>query len=93
MVVLYEATAGLDPVAAARTERHLHTALCTLTVVTIVHRLDVAERADRVIVLEDGRIVASGHHTELIADPEAAYAQLWRSWSASRVEGAVTEAG
>jgi ATP-binding cassette, subfamily C, bacterial len=93
VVVLDEATAELDPVAAARTERHLHTALGNRTVVTIVHRLDVAERADRVIVLEDGRIVASGHHTELIADPEAAYAQLWRSWSASRIEGAVTESG
>jgi ABC-type multidrug transport system fused ATPase/permease subunit len=93
VVVLDEATAELDPVAAARTERHLHAALGERTVVTIVHRLDVAERADRIIVLEEGRIVASGHHTELIADPEAAYAQLWQSWSASRVEGAVTEAG
>jgi ABC-type multidrug transport system fused ATPase/permease subunit len=91
--VLDEATAELDPVAAARTERHLHAALGERTVVTIVHRLDVAERADRIIVLEEGRIVAAGHHTELIADPEAAYAQLWQSWSASRVEGAVTEAG
>ena len=93
VVVLDEATAELDPVAAARTERHLHAALGERTVVTIVHRLDVAERADRIIVLEEGRIVASGHHTELIADPEAAYAQLWQSWSASRIEGAVTEAG
>ena len=87
VVVLDEATAELDPVAAARTERHLHAALGERTVATIVHRLDVAERADRVIVLEDGRIVASGHHSELIVDPDAAYAQLWRSWSASRIEG------
>ena len=47
VVVLDEATAELDPVAAARTERHLHAALGDRTVVTIVHRLDVAERADR----------------------------------------------
>jgi ATP-binding cassette subfamily C protein len=90
VVVLDEATAELDPVAAARTERHLDTALGQRTVITIVHRLDVAERADRVIVLEGGRIVASGHHSELIADPGAAYAQLWQAWSASRTEGAVT---
>ncbi len=75
VVVLDEATAELDPVAAARTERHLDAALGRRTVVTIVHRLDVAERADRVIVLEEGRIVASGHHSELIADPEAVYAR------------------
>jgi ABC-type multidrug transport system fused ATPase/permease subunit len=91
VVVLDEATAELDPVAAARTERHLDTALGQRTVITIVHRLDVAERADRVIVLEGGQIVASGHHSELIADPESAYAQLWQAWSASRTEGAVTE--
>jgi ABC-type multidrug transport system fused ATPase/permease subunit len=86
VVVLDEATAELDPVAAARTERHLDAALGQRTVITIVHRLDVAERADRVIVLEEGRIVAMGHHSELVADPEAAYAQLWHAWSASRHE-------
>jgi len=84
VVVLDEATAELDPVAAARTERHLDTALGGRTVITIVHRLDVAERADRVVVLEAGRIVASGRHADLVADTDGAYAQLWRAWSASR---------
>jgi ABC-type multidrug transport system fused ATPase/permease subunit len=92
VVVLDEATAELDPVAAARTERHLDAALGRRTVVTIVHRLDVAERADRVVVLDEGGIVASGHHTELLADRAGPYAQLWRAWSESRTEGAHIEA-
>jgi ABC-type multidrug transport system fused ATPase/permease subunit len=84
VVVLDEATADLDPVAAARTERHLDVALGKRTVITIVHRLDVAESADRVLVLEDGRVVACGHHEHLVAEPGSVYARLWRAWSESR---------
>jgi ABC-type multidrug transport system fused ATPase/permease subunit len=71
-------------VAAARTERHLDVALGKRTVITIVHRLDVAESADRVLVLEDGRVVACGHHEHLVAEPGSVYARLWRAWSESR---------
>ena len=89
VVVLDEATADLDPVAAARTERHLDVALGKRTVITIVHRLDVAERADRVLVLEAGRVVACGHHEQLIAEPDSVYARLWRTWNESRTESGV----
>jgi ABC-type multidrug transport system fused ATPase/permease subunit len=86
VVVLDEATAELDPVAAARTERHLDAALGRRTVISIVHRLDVAERADRVLVLDGGVVVACGRHTELVADAGSPYAELWEAWSASRRE-------
>jgi ABC-type multidrug transport system fused ATPase/permease subunit len=86
VVVLDEATAELDPVAAARTERHLDAALGRRTVISIVHRLDVAERADRVLVLDRGVVVACGRHADLVADAGSPYADLWRAWSASRRE-------
>jgi ATP-binding cassette subfamily C protein len=86
VVVLDEATAELDPVAAARTERHLDAALGRRTVISIVHRLDVAERADRVLVLDGGVVVACGRHSELVADAGSPYADLWETWSASRRE-------
>ncbi|MDY7106420.1 MAG: ABC transporter ATP-binding protein [Actinomycetota bacterium] len=83
VVVLDEATADLDPAAAARTERHLETALAGRTVVTVAHRLRVAERADRVIVMEGGVIVADGSHAEL-AHAGGLYTDLWRTWSEAR---------
>jgi ATP-binding cassette subfamily C protein len=88
VVVLDEATAELDPVAAARTERHLDAALGRRTVISIVHRLDMAERADRVVVLDRGVVAACGTHAELVADAGSAYAELWEAWSASRREEA-----
>jgi ABC-type multidrug transport system fused ATPase/permease subunit len=88
VVVLDEATAELDPVAAARTERHLDAALGRRTVISIVHRLDVAERADRVLVLDHGVVVACGPHAELVREPGSAYSELWRAWRASRREEA-----
>lgn len=83
VVVLDEATADLDPAGAARTERHLAAALAGRTVVSIAHRLDAAARADRVLVLEAGRIVEDGRHAELLAGG-GLYAQMWERWRADR---------
>lgn len=83
VVVLDEATADLDPAAAARTERHLDTALAGRTVLTAAHRLDVAARADRVVVMDAGAIVAVGIHADLLA-AGGTYAELWAHWSADR---------
>jgi ATP-binding cassette subfamily C protein len=82
-VILDEATAELDPTAAARTERHLSSALEGRTVLTIAHRLDAAARADRVVVMDAGVVVAAGPHAELLAQ-EGTYAALWARWTAAR---------
>jgi ATP-binding cassette subfamily C protein len=78
-LILDEATAALDPSTARRTERALAALLTGRTVIAIAHRLNTAQDADRVAVMEAGRVVELGSHDELLA-AGGAYAQLWRSW-------------
>ncbi len=73
------ATAALDPTTARRTERALAAVLAGRTVIAIAHRLNTAHDAERVAVLDGGRITELGSHDELIA-AGGAYAELWRSW-------------
>ncbi|WP_435107391.1 ABC transporter ATP-binding protein [Nocardiopsis synnemataformans] len=78
-VVLDEATSLLDPTTARAAERSLAAVLEGRTVIAIAHRLHTAHDADRVAVVEDGRITELGTHDELVG-AGGAYAALWRSW-------------
>ncbi|WP_327001118.1 ABC transporter ATP-binding protein/permease [Dactylosporangium sp. NBC_01737] len=78
-VILDEATALLDPTAARTAERALAAVLHERTVIAIAHRLQTAHDADRVAVMEDGRIIELGTHDDLVA-AGGPYAALWHSW-------------
>jgi subfamily B ATP-binding cassette protein MsbA len=75
ILILDEATSALDTEA----ERHIQAALAQLvrnrTTFVIAHRLSTVEQADRIIVLDAGRIIESGSHAELLAHG-GVYAQL-----------------
>ncbi|GAA0664301.1 ABC transporter ATP-binding protein [Kitasatospora atroaurantiaca] len=79
-VILDEATALLDPTAARHTERALAAVLKGRTVIAIAHRLHTAHDADRVAVMENGRLTEVGPHEDLVAN-NGPYAALWQSWN------------
>ncbi|MCW2756689.1 MAG: yheI 2 [Nocardioidaceae bacterium] len=78
-LVLDEATSLIDPRAARHLERSLAAVLEGRTVIAIAHRLFSAHDADRVAVVEDGRITELGTHDDLVA-AGGSYADLWASW-------------
>jgi ABC-type multidrug transport system fused ATPase/permease subunit len=79
VLVLDEATSLLDPRSARQLERTLNALLEGRTVIAIAHRLQTAHDADRIAVVEDGRVIELGSHTDLIA-ADGAYTRLWTSW-------------
>ncbi|HVF20156.1 MAG TPA: ABC transporter ATP-binding protein [Mycobacteriales bacterium] len=82
VVILDEATSALDLGTELLVERALQRALAGRTVVVIAHRATTAARADRVAVLERGRLVEVGAHDDLVA-AGGPYAILWDAWSRS----------
>ena len=79
VLILDEATSSLDPGTERAVERALGRLTEGRTVITIAHRLSTAQRADRVVVLERGRLVEQGSHEELV-HAAGRYAALWDSW-------------
>ncbi len=78
VLILDEATSSLDRESEAAVHRALDTLLEGRTAIIIAHRLSTIRDADRIVVLEQGRIVQQGTHDELIST-EGVYRRLYRS--------------
>jgi ATP-binding cassette subfamily B protein len=78
VLLLDEATAALDPAAEATVLAASERLAGRRTTFVVAHRLATAARADRIVVLEQGRIVEQGTHTELL-DAGGRYAEMWRT--------------
>jgi putative ABC transport system ATP-binding protein len=79
VLILDEATSSVDALTEVRTSRALSHLAAGRTTIAIAHRLSTAARADRVLVLEHGRLVEDGHHDTLIT-AGGIYAGLYDAW-------------
>jgi putative ABC transport system ATP-binding protein len=82
VLVLDEATSSVDALTEVRTSRALARLAEGRTTIAIAHRLSTAARADRVLVLDGGRLVEDGHHDELVA-AGGLYSRLYEAWLAA----------
>ncbi|GAA0316854.1 ATP-binding cassette subfamily B protein [Kineococcus aurantiacus] len=87
VLLLDEATAALDPAAEAAIAAASDAAASRRTTIVVAHRLSTAARADRIVVLDRGRVVEEGTHAELL-DRGGYYARLWASFVAGRASAA-----
>jgi ATP-binding cassette, subfamily C, bacterial len=83
VAVLDEATAEAGSAGARRLERAVDRVASGRTTIVVAHRLTQAVAADRVVVLDHGRVVETGTHEQLVA-AGGRYAALWAAWAAPR---------
>ncbi|MBL0943037.1 MAG: type I secretion system permease/ATPase [Hydrogenophaga sp.] len=78
ILILDEATSALDYESERMVQQNMKRIARGRTVIIVAHRLSAVRDADRIVVMERGRIVESGAHQQLLEGSGGAYAQLWR---------------
>ncbi|GAA2348679.1 ABC transporter ATP-binding protein [Saccharopolyspora halophila] len=86
VLLLDEATAALDPATESMVVAASDRVAARRTTFVVAHRLGTAARADRIVVVDDGRIVEQGGHQQLLAG-NGHYARLWRAAEEHRGSG------
>ena len=85
VLILDEATSSLDVPSERLVQHALRTILSDRTAVIIAHRLSTVEIADRVLVLEHGRVVEDGTPEDLVAAGQGRFSDLHEAWLDSLV--------
>jgi ATP-binding cassette, subfamily B, bacterial len=80
ILLLDEATAALDLAAEAEVNRATEQLAAQRTTLLVAHRLTTAAGADRIVVMDGGRIAETGTHTELL-ERGGSYARLWAAFT------------
>jgi ATP-binding cassette subfamily B protein len=83
LLILDEATSALDASTEAHVESALRVASHGRTTIVIAHRLSTAARANRVAVVDHGKVIELGTHDELLAREDGLYAKLYEHWLAN----------
>lgn len=76
LVILDEASSRLDPATEARLERAIDKLLQNRSAIIIAHRLHTVQRADEIMILENGKLIEYGARTALAANPDSRFYQL-----------------
>ena len=78
--MLDEATANIDTQTEALIQKSVHKLLEEKTCIFVAHRLSTIVNVDRIIVLDEGRIIEEGNHQELVNRPDGYYSKLYQTY-------------
>lgn len=79
LVILDEATSALDNKSEAEVQKAIDNLMADRTVIVIAHRLSTVRHADKIVVINYGKIVETGTHEELVNNPDSIYGALYQA--------------